>query len=273
MVFRLLLLSTVFTFMIVSNTVYAQQIWKFSVLVAVEKQTADYYQKVYSKDIRLIVNEQIATVNANFNTSNNFNGRFSFQADSIYVFEGSAQNEIFKLHSNHNYKIIINGFSNDLSGGGWYGTNRSIYHNWKWDNNNGPFGKYATDGLTHEFGHARGAIDIYGLKVDAQKNLVNSSSFEPINSIMNYPYDNIKWDEHTIKLLNSTGSKAIEDEKYITSAFPNTLGVKVINSQGIPLNNAAVEVYPVEWFSYGVASNPLFRSTTNDKGVYQFLSK
>ncbi len=255
-----------------SHLSYAQDVWKFSVLVCVEKQTADYYEKAYSKSINLIVREQIATINSNFNSSRKFKGVFNFRVDSVYTFTGEAKNEIFKPHPKHDYKVVINGFSDDLSGGGWYGSNRTIYHNWKWNNSNGPFGQDATDGTTHEFGHSRGAIDIYGLKVDAQKNTISNTGFEPINSIMNYPYGNIVWDEYSVNLINSTSSFAINNEKYITTAFPNVLKLKTVDLQGIPLKNVSIEVYPVDWFSYEVKSGPLLRVSTNLDGIYQFLS-
>jgi len=271
----LYLLMTVCVYITAGRSLYAQRYWDFSVEIAIEKQTADYYQGLLLKDIKTIASEQIATVNANFNTrqfpsSPTFNGLFNFYIDTIYIFDGSAQREISKPHNRRDYKLIINGFSAESSGGGWYGSYKTIYHNWKWDYFGGPFAGYATDGLTHEFGHARGAIDIYALKVDADKNPVNHTAFQPIQSIMDYPYGNIRWDEHTVNIINSTGSAPVLNESYITTAFPANLIIKSTDSQGIPLENTAIDLYPVNWFSYSVSPVSSYKAGTTNKGLFRF---
>ncbi|NID08982.1 Ig-like domain-containing protein [Fibrivirga algicola] len=271
----LYLLMTVCVYISAGRSLYAQRYWNFSVEIAIEKQTADYYQELLLKDIKTIASEQISTVNANFNTrqfpsSPSFNGLFNFYIDTIYIFDGSAQREISKPHNRRDYKLIVNGFSAESSGGGWYGSYKTIYHNWKWDYFGGPFGGYATDGLTHEFGHARGAIDIYALKVDADKNPVNHTAFQPIQSIMDYPYGNIRWDEHTVNIINSTGSAPILNESYITTAFPANLIIKSTDSQGIPIENTAIDLYPVNWFSYSVSPTPSYKAGTTNKGLFRF---
>jgi hypothetical protein len=241
-------------------------------IVAVEKQTADYYEKTQAKPIRQIVDEQIKTVNANFNSSAGFRGIYNFRADSIYVFSGSVAEVVFRSQPAFDYRIVIDGFSTNQIGGGWYGSYRTIYHSWPWNYFDGPFAKTATDGLTHEFGHARGAIDIYGLRVDGKNNPVSQETFEPMKSIMNYPYGNITWDEHTTNLLNSTAGSPITGEKYITEAFPDTIAIKVVNARRRAIKNAMVAVYPVNWFSYSVTDTPILTAKTDNNGIYQFLS-
>ncbi|MBN8821975.1 MULTISPECIES: T9SS type A sorting domain-containing protein [unclassified Spirosoma] len=252
---------------------YAKPTWAFSVVIAVEKQTADYYQKAYGKSIDAIVKAQLATVTANFNSSPNFNGVYNFRVDSVYVFEGPAQNEVFRSHPRFQYCVVVDGkFTEPTVGGGWYGSYQTIYHSWGWKDWDGPFASTATDGLTHEFGHARGAIDIYGLRVEGAKNPVNAQTFEPVSSIMNYPYGNITWDEYTTNLLNSTADGPINGDQWIIRPFPNTIGVKVTNQQGTPLRNAAIEVYPVNWSSDSVSSVSILNATTNASGTYTFPS-
>lgn len=170
----------------------AKPIWTFSMVVAVEKQTATHYEQAYHKPIDQIVREQIATVNANFNRGLTFKGVYNFQVDSIYVFSGAASTEVFRAHPHVSYNLVIDGkFTEPTVGGGWYGNVQTIYHSWNWDFLDGPFAQSATDGLTHEFGHSRGGVDIYGMRVEGSKNPINTTTFEPISSIMNYPYGNI----------------------------------------------------------------------------------
>ncbi|GAB2545783.1 hypothetical protein GCM10027085_41770 [Spirosoma aerophilum] len=250
----------------------SQPVWTFRLIVAVEKQTADYYEKNLSKPISQIVREQLNTVNANFNSSTAFKGVYNFRVDSVYVFAGSVGEVVFRPQPAYDYNIVINGFSDNTVGGGWYGAYHTIYHSWQWNYFDGPFARTATDGLTHEFGHARGAIDIYALRVEGKNNPISQETFEPVSSIMNYPYGNITWDEHTTSLLNATAGQPIEGERYITDAFPDTIGIRVVNTQGRPLKNADLTVYPVDWFSYAVTNSPILTARTNEQGSYLFSS-
>lgn len=257
----------------VSIGLYAKPTWTFRVVVAVEKQTAEFYQTMLAKPIDQIVRDQMATVNANFNRSPNFNGIYNFEIDSIYVFSGPAQTEVFRLHPNYQYSVVIDGkFTEPTVGGGWYGGYQTIYHSWPWSPNfaSGPFGPGATDGLTHEFGHARGAVDIYGTRVEGSKNPVNGQTFEPVNSIMNYPYGNIVWDEYTTHLLNSTADGPIVGDQWIIKPFPGVINLKVVDAQGMPLEGASLEMYPVAWFSTSVSPTPLLQYTTFSNGQYLF---
>jgi hypothetical protein len=270
----ILLLLTLLPAWGAGGSTLARPVWEFRVLVGVEKRTADYYQQLYGRDIRTTVRQQLAQVNANFNSSDRFEGTFDFRADSIYVFDGNTAGEVFRPHPGFAYKVIIDGFATTTAGGGWYGSFATIFHKWDWNQWGGPFAKYATDGLTHEFGHARGAVDLYALKVEAAKNEVNGQAFQPVNSIMDYPYDNIAWDEYTVHLLNRTGSGLIPDESYITSAFPAKIQVQAVDRNGAPMEQVRVELFPVNWFSYAVpsVSLSLFSPFTNRQGTYTFYS-
>jgi hypothetical protein len=266
-------LSTFCLAALISHTVYAQQVWKFNVVVAVEKQTADYYERTRSKPIAQLVKEQLATVNAKFNSSASFRGTYNFQVDSVYVFAGDPRNEVFRPHPHFNYKLVIDGkFTEPTVGGGWWGDFQTIYHSWNWDYSGGPFGSDATDGLTHEFAHARGAVDIYGMRVEGSKNPINNNTFEPVKSIMNYPYGNIVWDEYTTNLLNSTGDGPIIGDKWVTGPFPNTIALKAIDAQGTPVPNVRLELFPVDWFSYSVTPTSVLSASTSSNGAYLFSS-
>lgn len=248
----------------------AQSTWTFRVLVAVEPQTATYYQQAYGKPIEQIVQEQMATINTHFNTASQFNGIYNFRVDSIYVITRSIQEEVSGAHPGYHYKIVINGFSDNSVGGGWLGDYQTIYHSWRWENWDGPFGGYATDGLTHELAHARGAVDTYGMRVDAANNPVNGQAFEPVNSLMTYPYNNIVWDEYTTHLLNSTADGPITGDDWIVKPFPKTIAIKTLDQEGQPLEGVSLDLYPVDWFSYTLTPTPVKHVTTNLEGIYQF---
>ncbi|RRB00009.1 putative Ig domain-containing protein [Larkinella rosea] len=263
--------------LLVSNVALSQTIWRFSVVVAVEKQTAEFYQNMLSKPIRQIVLEQMATVNANFNNgTGHFNGVYDFRVDSLYVFDGDAGIEVSRPHPKYQYGLVIDGaFTPNNLGGGWWGDRQVIYHKWTWSTvfNSGPFGPGATDGLTHEFGHARGGIDIYGMRVEGSKNPVNGQTFEPVNSIMNFPYGNIVWDEYTTHLLNSTTDTGpIVGDDWILRPFPKAIAIRAVDNKGQPVSNVILEVFPMEWFSYAVSPTPILKAATGANGIYPFAT-
>ncbi|QIP13718.1 hypothetical protein G8759_14380 [Spirosoma aureum] len=139
---------------------YAKATWTLSVAVAVEKQTAHLYEATLSKPIDQVVQEQMTTVNANFNSSPNVNGIYTFRIDSIYEFESPASTKLFRHPPNYTFDVINDGFSTTSQGGGWLVSYKVICHKWLASKifESGPFGPGATDGLTLEFGHARGAL-------------------------------------------------------------------------------------------------------------------
>lgn len=246
--------------------------WIFTVRVAVEQQTATYFEQTQGRPIAQLVREQLATVSSHFNSDPNFNGIYTFRVDSVYVFSGSASSEVFRTHPGYTYSVVIDGFASSSAGGGWYGSYQTIYHKWPWNFFGGPFASTATDGLTHEFAHARGAVDIYAMRVEGSSNPVNNTGFEPVNSIMNYPYGNIVWDEYTTNLLNSTQDGPIVGETWITTPFPRQMGIKAVDHLGIPIENVSLDLYPVNWFSYAVTPTPILNTTTGMDGAYRFLT-
>lgn len=256
--------------LLVGVSAFSKPIWRFSVLVAVERETAAYHESKYKKPIEELVREQLATITRNFNSSSHFDGVFEFSVDSIYVIQGSVRNDLFRPHPLFDYKVVIDGFGASTAGGGWYGSYQLIYHKWTYNYFDGTFAQYATDGLTHEFAHARGAIDIYGLKVDANKNPVNGTAFDAINSIMNYPYGNISWDEHTVNILNRTAGNTIPDESYITTAFPTKIGVQVRDTWGNLMKGVRVQTFPINWFSSTVSTKAMHDLVTNEAGEIHF---
>jgi hypothetical protein len=120
------------------------------VLVAVEKQTASYYEKAFAKPIATIVRAQMDTVNSQFRASGQFKNLYDFRADSVYVVEGIFQTDLVKPHPGFDYKIAIDGFAASTSPGGWYAANQLIYHKWMRDSLGGPFGRTATEALTRQ---------------------------------------------------------------------------------------------------------------------------
>lgn len=257
-------------FILTISLARAQVVWQFKIIVGVEKRTAEFYQTASAKLLKTIVQEQFVKVNANFNRDKKFNGTYNFKVDSVYVIQDSVRADFTKLHPGFDYKIIVDGFDSSPNGGGWYEINSLIYQKWKNTEFGGPFEQYATDGLTRDLARARGAVDLYALQVEATKNPINGKAFNTVSSIMNFPYNDVVWDQYTVNLLNKTAGNALVGKTYVTASFPTTLHILTKDSLGNNAKDVKVEVFPVEWYSNTVTATALVNTTTNATGIYTF---
>jgi hypothetical protein len=243
--------------------------WTFNLLIGINDTTVKYYGG-YDAAKNLIL-AQIDRVNNKFNFGSPFINNISFVVDSCYEFTGSVYDQIFLPHPNQNYRVIYDGFP--TQGGGNYGTQYSaIYHSWNVNYFGGTFGDYATDGLTHEFGHSRGAIDLYATSVSSTNNIINGASYIPPVSIMNYPYGTQIWDTHSINIINRNSNIILANENYINQAFPPQIIIKTIDENGTFIQGVELKVYPVLWYKDSISSIPLYTDTTNTQGEYFFNS-
>lgn len=245
-----------------------QNEWNFSIIVGITSKTSNFYGGFDAA--KTMVLEQFRMVNAAFNDPNVFNAQFNFNVESIYEFPDNVYDEIYFRHPDYDFKVIIDGFP--LAGGGWYGSYRTIYHSWSVNNWNGPFAEYATDGLIHEFGHARGAIDLYALRVDGNKNQINGENYEiPFSSIMNYPYGIETWDEHSINLINLNAGNEISNLEFIHNSFPSKILFETKDQFEIPVNDVTINLYPVKWYSTALGLDPIITVSTDNHGKVELI--
>ena len=240
----------------------AKPVWKFTILGAVSKPTADYLGGFDAAV--LFMRAQIDTLNSRFNTPNVFAGVFRFSLDSIYEYTGTGWQEVTTPHTGFDYKYIVDGYQGP---GGWWGDYDAVFLSWPIAQITTPG---ATDAIVHEFGHARGAIDTYAIKADGEFNPVNGASYHPGRSIMDYPYGETVWDQHSINLINRSADVVHAPPSYITEAFPSSIGIVVTDEAGGPQANAAITLYPVPWFQNRVVPNPRFVVYSNPQGEYVF---
>jgi len=239
--------------------------WRFSLTCGVTDLTARHYGGL--KATEALIRTQIATVNQKFNNPGVFSGTFDFYVSKVYVFGTDVDKECDKGHWGYAYRVVYDCFP--LHGGGWDGKHQSIYHSWYFNNRGGTFGSDATDGLVHEFGHARGAIHLYALKVDAAKNPVNGQPYVVTTpSIMNVPYGVSVWDNHSISIINKNKAKRAPSIDYITEAFPPAFEVMVSNAAGAPQGGVDINLYPVEWQMETVSAAAAVSGRTDAAGRF-----
>lgn len=238
--------------------------WNFSVKVGVSKPTSDYYGE---NNITNLITEQFTTINDRFNSF--FESQIVFSVDSIYIFNSSPNEEIFNPHPQYDFAVIYDGYPSQ--GGGWYGQPyNTIHHSWSVDLHDGLFGDFATDGLIHEFGHSRGAIDLYAIEVPADSNNINNQAYHAPESIMNLPYGKTIWDEHSINLINMNENSIINSQDYVTESFPSKIEILVTDNSGNPMSDVNVLFFPIEWYSKKVNENIYNTYFTNSDGIIEF---
>jgi hypothetical protein len=237
--------------------------WRFTILAGISKPTADFYGGFPAA--KALITSQIATVNSRFNDPGDFHAVFQFEVDSVYEFSDSPLNHIIASHPGFDYRVTYDGYP--TQGGGWYGPPwNAIHHSWPVSSFGGTFASYATDGIVHEFGHSRGAIDLYAIQVGAGNNPINGTAYSAATSIMNYPYDIRVWDYHSISLINRNADTVLYSSNYIDEAFPSSLSAVILDSTGqFPLQGAALKLYPVGWYTNALIATP---SSTEMSGLF-----
>ncbi len=233
--------------------------WTFTVKVGVSEEVVSAHGGLAATEA--LVNQQLATVSSRFT---GFAGTISFVPVTVYSFAGSPVDEVFKPHPEANYLVIYT--EKPDVGGGWQGSNLAILQAWTPDWG-GVFSSYGTDGLTHEFGHARGAVDLYGTEVST--NLVNGVTYSAPRSIMTYPYGETTWDGCSRGIINASGANVYSGSPVVVSSLPKIFVVKAKSKNGKTIRGATIKVYPVEWFSGAVTTSPLMSGKTGSFGKWQ----
>jgi hypothetical protein len=247
----------------------AKPLWRFTIIAGITTATANYYGG-FSAASQMIL-DQMWKVNRLFNAPSVFKGTLKFEVTRIYYFNGPSGPELQRAHPDHDFIVVYDGYP--PSTGGWHREVQGIHHYWGVSQSGGVFASDATDGLTHEFGHARGAIHLYSLRVEAANNPINGQAFRPVPSIMGETGLGVHvWDDHSVNLINKTASQVNPPIAYIIDEFPAHFEVAVLSSTGSPLSNAQVRIYPVEWDSLSVLPTAVASGSTNSAGAYPLAS-
>lgn len=102
------------------------------------------------------------------------------------------------------------------------------------------WGVYNTMG--HEFGHYRGATDIYQYNIPAANNPINGQAFEAPRCNMNGSGDWI-WSDYSSAVFNYTAKWKRLPLDYPSQRFPESIEISVIGKDGVPVNGATVKLY------------------------------
>jgi len=232
----------------------ARPTWHFSVQIKMPQVLVDKYglgAYAYAVD-------QLATINTRFNAGATFSGDFSFDLANFTVFDGSPAAEVAKAHPGYDFALVYE--ESDDPHGGWFGDRQAILHSWCTEAGaaiQNPDGSYrcagiagvfnatATRGLVHEFGHARGAVDVYSMSV--YQNAINGATFAADPGIMTNPYSSTTFDAYSASVIDHSRGSVYTGAPVVDAAFPPSFVVQVLGPGGAPVSNVQIDLFAVEW--------------------------
>ena len=231
---------------------------EYRVFVAVDKAGVEHWggKEAYQ-----------AKLNAFFDQVNDFwnkagNGRFNYYfryIPDLQVIYNCSSRQLEKIYQksagfpNHDVLLIIDSildFDDEESAKGWYcgggadDLNMVICRSRSKTEHEDLFGiDYFHRGVAHEFGHYRGATDLYADRIRAKNNPVNHIEYEPDSCVMNSHYKTYKWSSYAVHIINHTpkSKRPRRDfDGFFKQMFPENIQVSVKvkgkKQKGVKLN-------------------------------------
>ena len=245
----------------------SKPVWDFSFIANVSDSVVSVYGSL--ETIKSLLDEQFDSVNNRYNQTGCFDGIFNFHVDTVQVFSGNPYTEANRPHPNHDYMITLDYYN--VSRGNWLNPPTNGILILRKGSDGGNFFNDITLGiLTHELGHARGAIDLYAFAVLKYYNPVNEENYIPAQTIMMNPYRDV-WGDYTVHLINSHKDDILEPEDlYLNTFFPHDMKIMVKDLDGLPLENAELKFYAHVWYDFAVIPDPIRIDSTDSDGLCRF---
>jgi hypothetical protein len=130
----------------------------------------------------------------------------------------------------------------------------------------GVLGARAARELIHEFGHARGALDLYAQEViDPAQNPVTGRTWIPPHGIMTDLTGG--WEPYSRFVINRNADAPGSGASPGIDEFPDQLIIQVRDAAGQPAPGTPVSLYPVAWRSWRVDPTPQLTGVTDAAGA------
>jgi hypothetical protein len=237
-----------------STTLPEPTTWEFSLRVGMPAELVTKYGGVDAAKAK--VQQQLTYANSRFA---GFTKPITWQLNEFFVFTGGALDQLNTPVSS-DYQLLYSE-NTAFDDGGWKPQSRTVVIRWT-AAMGGVFGAYGADSLVHELGHARGAIDMYGLIINGANNPISGQSYTPEAGIMTYPYGVATWDSYSTRIINASADTVYNDDRVVRSSIPT---VKVLTTKnGAPVNGATVELFGASWFTNSVNGYPSQTGTTTN---------
>jgi hypothetical protein len=239
--------------------------WEFSLRVGMPRDLVTKYGGETA--VKAKVEAQIASANTRYATA--FAKPIVWRMNEFYVFDGPALDQLIGTPTGSDFRLLYSE-NTEFDDGGWKPNWRTIVIRWT-PEMGGVFGPYGADSLVHELGHARGAIDMYGLAVNGGNNPVNGQAYVPEGGFMSYPYGATSFDSYSTRIINASKDEVYNDDHVVTGSLPNTFSVHATKN-GLPVGGATVALYPVEWYTVSVKPTPTQTGATDASGSWTIPS-
>lgn len=225
--------------------------------------------------VKTKVAKQFAQVNRTFNAPNNhLLLRYDFRPNRVLSYNGTCKSAMEQPHPRSTFLLVeARRCSREV-------IRKSIVEEWSdryeavinpyHDDGQDAFGQEADDTLVHEFGHSRGAIDEYNVKVSRSRNTITETHYwPPAPSIMNYPYGVHQFDTYTQDVINSEGSSLELRRTQTTAAslLPRHIQIQVLANGTTLTSPVTVRLWAVGWGVKSVSTYPAWTGVTNDQGL------
>ncbi len=240
-------------------------VWHFPVIAGVTQQTSDYYGGAVA--VIDSIKNQIKKVDSLFKSIEGINADIRFTLDSIYLIPIHPDSEVVEPPEGYAVRILYDGFKEGTRGN-WIKKSRVIVHNSSAEVN-GTFSDDALKSVMWEFGLFRGCSYISSAEVYASKNKVNGLAFSVPSTVMNLK-STTDWIDANIHIINYSAGNFSIIPSITLSAFPQVMGIKVLDYDNKPVSNVTVNVYGAEPFPDSIDNIIDFSGLTDISGKYTF---
>lgn len=238
----------------------SKPLWRFSVAFAVHSSLPDSY---------IIEGAQRAldSLNARFNRPGVFEGRFEFHLDTVVVYNASIATlpiDSVEARWKHRADYLVIQDNRYPGSAGCCGHPGTI---WMWAGmyiDGTWYSETAIDVLVHEFGHARGAVDIY--RIAARPGLMTGDGWQPRESIMATNHGT--WDPVAQHLVNAAADRRPVPVGWTIFEWPARIGVRVVDPDDRPIGGAVVDFHGVTWHDGLLGGTPVRRGHTGSDGLF-----
>lgn len=239
-------------------------IWHFPVIAGVSSQTSEFYGGFDA--VKDSIKIQIGKVDSLFNIDG-LSGDIRFSLDSVYLIPQHPDSEAVEPPAGFAVRILYDGFEEGTKGN-WIKNRRVIVHN-VLSATKGTFSDEALIDVMWEFGLFRGCPYISGTHIYASKNGVNGTSFNAPNTVMNLQ-STTEWIDASISVMNYYGGTFSTVPSINLNAYPEVIGIRVLNYNNETISNVKVNVYGAAPFSDSIDNIIEMSGYTDTEGKFNF---
>ena len=237
----------------------AKPLWRFSVTFAVHSSVPASY-------IEAGAQKALDTLNARFNRAGVFEGRFEFYLDTVVLFNtpiATLPVDSVEARWKHRSDYLVIQDNRYPGSAGCCGNPGTIWMYAGMFVEGSWYNDMAIDVLVHEFGHARGAVDIY--RIAAHSTPLAPGGWHPRESIM--ATNHATWDPVAQHLINAAADRYPVPVGWTIYEWPARIGVRVVDPDDRPVPDARVAFHGVPWFDGVVDPTPIRQGFTNRDGL------